>query len=61
MIYSVRGGIEDWAYAGSWGQGKGACENAGDSRCDFPCKGCAALRVTFGLFLAHVYLVIFDI
>jgi hypothetical protein len=61
VIYSVRGGIEDWAYAGSWGQGKSACENAGDSRCDFPFKGCAAQRVTFGLFLAHVYLVIFDV
>ena len=59
MIYSVRGGIEDWAYAGSWGLGKGVCENAGDDRCDFPCKGCAAQRVTltFGVFLAHVHLV----
>jgi hypothetical protein len=31
VIYSVRGGIEDWAYAGSWGQGQGACDDSGGS------------------------------
>ncbi len=28
----MRGGIEDWAYAGSWGQGKGTCDDTGSSR-----------------------------
>ena len=25
IVYPVDGGMEDWAYAGSWGTGKGAC------------------------------------
>ena len=25
IVYPVNGGMEDWAYAGSWGSGKGAC------------------------------------
>ncbi len=29
VIYSVRGGIEDWAYAGSWGQVGGGCVGEG--------------------------------
>ncbi|CAM9928960.1 unnamed protein product, partial [Ectocarpus fasciculatus] len=25
LVYPVAGGMEDWAYAGSWGKGKGMC------------------------------------
>ena len=31
VIYSVRGGFEDWAYAGSWGAGGGVCTDTGAS------------------------------
>ncbi|CAM9333225.1 unnamed protein product [Ectocarpus sp. 4 AP-2014] len=26
LVYPVAGGMEDWAYAGSWGKGKGVCD-----------------------------------
>jgi hypothetical protein len=39
----VRGGIEDWAYAGSWGQGKGTCYETGKNRWSLVACDCLSM------------------